>query len=176
MSMEKIQKLTEAYAAACDEVYTLTADLNAAVEILVANKRGAIKAATSRLASTEQRLRDELKDNKPLFERPRTQVFSGFKVGFQKQPGSLDWEDDKQLVKLIHKHFPNEAERLIKTEEKPIAATLKSLEAADLRKLGISQSATGDAVVIIPVDGIVDKLSEAMLKSARARLAATEEA
>ena len=48
--------------------------------------------------------------------------------------------------------------------EKPNKDALADMPAGDLKKLGIELTETGDAVVIKPVDGEVDKICTALLK------------
>lgn len=99
-----------------------------------------------------------------IFVKPRTIVIYGIKVGFTKGKGKIEWDDDAMVVKLIEKHFPEQAEVLIQTKKKPLKKALANLTVAELRKLGITVEDTGDIVVIKPVDSDVDKLVNALLK------------
>ena len=105
-----------------------------------------------------------------LFEKPRTQVFAGIKVGYRKGSGGIDWEDDARTVALIRKNFPKaQADLLIKTTEKPIAKALQDLDVSELKRIGCTVESTGDVVVIKPADSEVEKLVNALLKDATER-------
>ena len=91
-------------------------------------------------------------------------ILYGIKIGFQKGKGEITWEDKDQVVKLIHKHFPEQAEALLKVTEMPVKTALAQLSAADLKKLGVTIIETGDEIVIRATDTEVDKLVEALLK------------
>jgi hypothetical protein len=126
-----------------------------------------IQAAVNTVAASECVLRSAIESAPELFEKPRTQVLSGVRVGFRKGSGGVEWDDDAQVVALIKKVFPaREAELLIKTTEKPIAAAMTDLDVSTLKKIGVRVENTGDVVVIKPTDSDVDKVVTALLKEA----------
>ena len=75
-----------------------------------------------------------------------------------------EWEDDSQVVKLIQKHFPEQFDVLVKTIEKPIKDSLANLSVADLKRIGVTVTDSGDCVVIKSMDSEIDKLVDALLK------------
>lgn len=101
-----------------------------------------------------------------LFDKPKTRVLHGIKVGFRKGKGKIEWEDDAQLVALIKKKFPDVADDLILTTEVPSATALQDLDAAELRKLGVTVEEAGEQVVVKAVESDVEKLVKALLKGA----------
>lgn len=98
------------------------------------------------------------------FLRPRTLVFHGIKVGYRKGAGGIEWEEDARVIHLIRKHFPEFAEALIKTTEKPSIKGLQELDVSDLRKIGCTVESTGDVVVIKPTASDVDKIVTALMR------------
>ena len=88
----------------------------------------------------------------------------GVKVGFEKGKGRIEWDDDDTVVRLIEKHFPEQADILIKTKKKPAKKALAQLSVAELKKLGVTVEETGDQVVIKSTDSEIDKLVTALLK------------
>ncbi len=101
-----------------------------------------------------------------LFEKPRTLVINGIKVGYRKGTGGISCEDEAKTIALIRKHFAEEqADLLIKKTEKPIAKALADLDVATLKKIGCTVESTGDEVVIKPTND-VDKIVTALLKDA----------
>lgn len=123
-----------------------------------------IKRAAALTAEKKSLLQAWIAESEELFVKPRTLILYGVKVGFQKQKGEISYADEAQTLRLIHKHFPDMAELLIKTTEKPVKTALAGLPAAELKKLGVTVTADGDAVVIRATDSEIDKLVEALLK------------
>ena len=147
----------------CDIVTLLNTQLDAIKRAALPDIKKAVAAAAEKQSS----LKALLDGNRHLFIKPRTLVFHGIKVGLRKGSGGITWEDDARVVAFIKKHFPKEqAELLIKTKEKPIAAALADLDVADLKKIGCTIEDTGDEIVLKAVDGDVEKLVSALLKDA----------
>lgn len=99
-----------------------------------------------------------------LFVRPRSYVFHGVKLGYQKEKGKLVIENEDKTVKLIKKHFADKADVLITTIEKPSKDALGQLTGDDLKKLGVVVTADGDVVFVKDTAAEVDKLVNAFLK------------
>lgn len=123
-----------------------------------------VKKAVARAAEAEAALRALIEANPDCFTKPKTQVFSGVKVGYQKGKGTISFEDADSVVARIKKHLPDQADVLIKQKETPVKDALAQLSAADLKKIGVTVSEAGDQVVIKPVDSEVDKMVDALLK------------
>jgi hypothetical protein len=96
--------------------------------------------------------------------KPRTVILHGIKVGYRKATGKIEFDDAEQVVKLIRKHFPDQFDVLVKVEETPVKKALANLTAAELKKLGIEVSDSGDEVEIRDTASDVDKLVSALLK------------
>ncbi len=121
-------------------------------------------------AETEAALRAAIERAPELFERPKTVVFHGIKVGYRKGPGALDWEDDGDLVRKIEKYFGEEAEAYLIVKKKPSAEALEDLDAATLKRLGVEVGDDKDEVVVKPVETDVERLVKALLKGAKDEL------
>lgn len=162
----EIEARAKLYAEARASLAETVSSLNAGIEAL---KRGAmpdIKRAISRASTHHDRLRALIEESKGLFAKPKTRVFCGIKCGFAKGKGKLQYKDADQVVKLIKKHFPEQADVLITTIEKPAKDALNNLPASDLKKLGIEVVDGGEAIYIKPSDSAVDKMVDALLDEA----------
>jgi tetratricopeptide (TPR) repeat protein len=166
MNLADIEKQTKDYADARAVLAEAVRDLNDELELAKRQALAGIKRALHKAAKAEAELKAALEAEPELFEKPKTQIFHGVKVGYRKSSGKIEWEDDDQVVKLIKKYHEELADVLIKTTEKPIKKALQELDAAALKKLGVTVEDTGDVVVIKPVDSEVDKLVAALLKDA----------
>ena len=124
----------------------------------------AIKKAAAATMEKQSLLKAAIEEAPALFVKPKTLVIHGVKLGFRKQKGEASWQNQEAVIKLIKKHFPLEAEILIKTTEKPIKTALLGLPGSDLKKLGVTVTNDTDEVVIKSTDSDIDKLVGALLK------------
>jgi hypothetical protein len=144
-----------------DRVEVLDEGIRALKKRYLPGIRSAVETAKEKQAS----LSASIADSKDLFIKPRTMTLFGIRFGIEKQKGKIEWEKGgvPGIVKLVKKLFPDSWETYIKVKEEPMKKTLATLPSADLKKLGIQVTETGDAVVIKPVDSEVDKLVDALL-------------
>jgi hypothetical protein len=125
----------------------------------------AIREAAETTAVAHEALYGEVKESPGLFEKPKTQILSGIRVGFKKEKGKIVIEDEERTLSLIRALLPStEAELLIKTEEKVLKGGLDQLPASTLKKLGVTISSDTDAVFIKPIGDDIDKFVGALLE------------
>lgn len=139
---------------------TLHEELQAATRRKLPGLRNAVAA----VADAQATLQAAIEQAPHLFERPRTMVLHGLKLGYRKGTGKIEWDDDEQLIKLIRRHFPDQFDVLCKTTEKPVKDALSQLTVAELKKIGITVENTGDVVFVKDATTGVDKLIKALLK------------
>lgn len=101
--------------------------------------------------------------NPELFERPRTVVFSGVKIGFKKGSGKLEIEDEEATIARIEKAFGPAASAYLNATVKLNKAALAELDAKSLAALGVTLEGTTDVVVISPEKSTTDKLVKTYL-------------
>ena len=164
MSLDYIENLTKEHAADRDVVAERVQLLHAEMGAVKKRRLAGIKSAVSKARDSKLRLASAIEHEKRAFDKPRTRVFHGIKVGLQKAKGKLQFLDATKVVELIKKHFADQVDVLIKKTEKPRKAALTRLPATDLKKLGCSIADTGDEVVIEPINTEIDELVEALLK------------
>jgi hypothetical protein len=158
---QKAKSFATEYAALTDTVL----ELNRRVQDLQNSFLRQIRTGVKRVADKRSELKAAIEANPHLFEKPRTVTVHGVKIGFTKQKGRIDIPDAENTVALIEKHFPMQADVLIKTEKTPVKKALANMTAVELKKLGVTVTADTDAVVINPVDSEVEKTVSALLKS-----------
>lgn len=163
-TLEKIEKLTREYANARESLANTVRMLETKIETIKRQYLPTIKRQVGIAKEKKANLFSAIEESPELFVKPRTVIFAGVKVGYEKGKGKIEWESDDQVVRLIRKHFPDQEEVLIKKIEKPIKKALANLSVADLKKIGVTVEETGDVIVIRPTDSEVDKLVEALLK------------
>ena len=165
-TISQIETLTAKYAAERTALGAALYDLHSDIEALKARVMPKIRAIASRARSAESALREAIEQSPELFERPRTITISGIKVGFQKGKGTLSWQSDERLCAQIERLFPDEIGLLIRTTRAPIKSALAQKSAAELKRLGITVTDTGDQVLIKAADSDVDKRVAAYLSDA----------
>lgn len=164
--MTQIEKLTRHYADRRGALAAEVQEVEDQVEKIKRRHLPRIKQLVNRTAEAHDRLAAAIEESPELFEKRRTLVIAGVRVGFTKGKGKIEWDSEDRVVERIHRHFPDRVEDLIKVTEKPVRAALQQLSTQELRKLGCEITDTGDYVVIKPTDGSVDKLVDALLKDA----------
>lgn len=170
-TLNEIESRAKLYADARENLAGIVANLNAGIEALKRQAMPDIKRAIARAATHHDSLRALIEACPELFAKPRSRTLHGIKLGFQKGKGKIEFDDPDQVVRLIKKYFPDQADVLIVTAEKPAKDALNQLTAAELKKLGINVVEGGDAVFIKPADSAVDKLVDALLKEATEEVA-----
>ena len=166
MTIGDIEVLAKSYAdrrvLLAERLTALERDLNA----IKSKHMKELKRHVALTAECQTDLANAIDGSPELFDKPKTRILHGIKVGFRKGKGKIEWEDDAQLVALIKKKFPDFADDLIITTEVPSATGLQELDASELRKLGVTVEEAGEQVVVKAVDSDVEKLVKALLKGA----------
>ncbi|WP_445157377.1 host-nuclease inhibitor Gam family protein [Halomonas sp. E14] len=166
--METVNKRAEDYAAERDRLCLLVETLERQVEDVQRQALPDIRDAVRRTSEAHDRLRAAIETHPELWEgKRRTVVIAGVRVGMTKGKGKLTWEDAEQVVKLIRRHFPDQAEAMIRVREEPIRKALAELTVTELKRLGVTVEETDDQVVIKPTDSEVDKLVSKLLEDAQ---------
>lgn len=165
-SLTEIETRAKKYAEAREHLAGIVTALNTGIESLKRDHMKRLKKAVAEAAERHDALKAMIEAAPDLFVKPRTVIFHGIKLGFQKGKGKIEWDDPDQVVRLIKKHFPDQADVLVATTERPAKDALAQLSAAELKRLGISVTDGGDAVFIKPADSAVDKMVDALLKDA----------
>jgi hypothetical protein len=159
------KRFSEARAALAQCCGELQGELNA-----VRTKRlEALKAKVAEARARHAEAAALVAGSPELFKRPRSVVFHGVKLGFEKSKGKLSIADAKRTVGLIKKFFSDKASVLIKTDEKPVKKALAQLKAEELKKLAVEVTADGDVVFVQDTAAEVDKLVEAFLQDGSKR-------
>jgi len=172
MNLSEIEKLTQEFQAS----RTVLIEDVAALQSVISKAKKAylphIRKSAERAADKHRELQEAIEASPALFQKPKTVIFHGVRVGFMKGKGEITWEDTAQVVKLIKKNFPDQVDVLIKVSESPVKTALAQLSVADLKKLGVTVTETDDQVVIKPTDSEIDKIVNAILKEDEVREAA----
>ncbi len=163
-TMNDIDKMCRDYSETRENLTGRVSALEEELEAVRKKHMVGIRRTIGIAAERSATLRAAIEVSRELFGRPKTVVLHGIKVGYAKGRGKIDWTDDDIVVRLIKRHFPDQAEILIKTEKTPIKSALNNLTVQELKKIGVTAEETGEMIVVRPVDTDVDKIVKALLK------------
>ena len=169
-SLEPIAKATRQFADARRELAAIVDATNRRMRLIYEDNLAQIRKLLARVTDSRTALEALILASPELFAQPRTVVVHGVKIGLRKGKGAIEWEDDEQIVRLIKKLFPEQADVLIRTSERPIKTALAELSAADLKRLGVTVEEPGDVPVIQPADSAVDKVVKTFFKTSTEEL------
>lgn len=165
--IEEIDRLTEVYATAR---LALSEKMDVVNQELTAVKRRylrSLRGLADKALAARSDLSGAIDGARELFEKPRTRVLHGIKVGLAKNKGRFECDDEAKTIALIRKHMnPGSAALLVNVTEKLNKAALNELDAAELKKIGVRVAGAGDELVIKPADGEIEKLVDALLEGA----------
>lgn len=176
MTMDAIEAKARIYAAARERLAETVAALNDAIAALKREHLPTIKRQMRQVFETENALRAIVEQHPDLFERPRTVVLHGVKVGFAKGKGRIEFDNADQVVALIERRMADQAEVLIATTKVPVLKAMQQLTVQQLRSIGCRVIEAGDQVVVRACDSDIDKLVKQLLKALQDQAAAEEEA
>lgn len=172
-TLKEIEDLTTAFANERRRLARMVEALQADIDHMRREAMPQIRAAVAAAAGAQDRLNAAISDSASLFRRPRTLVIAGIRVGFTKQKGKVEIDDEPATIARIRKLLPVEqAELLIRVREAVHKPAVYDLIAADLKRLGIRVTDDTDAVVIKPTDDAVDKIVATLLDEATGQEAA----
>lgn len=154
-----IEAAASHYAIARRALARRVADFEAAVARLRSLHVGEITQLAADAKQHQDKLETLIKANRGLFEERRTIVFHGIKLGLQKGKGKVEWADKEKLVQRIFDLCSDDQQDLLlETTYTPRKDALATLDAALLKKLGVTVTGTGDQVVIKGADAEVEKI------------------
>lgn len=165
-SLAEIEKTTEAFAEERHNLKLVVEKLQKEIQEVKDRHMSAIRNRVKRVAERHSELKALVESAPDNFVKPRTVVFHGVKVGFQKGKGGIEIVDADRTVELIKKVFISNSPDYLIVSESPDKKALEKLPVHDLKKVGCNVVAAEDQVVIKPVDGEVEKAVAALIKDA----------
>lgn len=162
--LKDIETLTREYA---DHYQQLAADvevLETAIRTTKKKMLPSIKRAAARAAAAKEQLKTAIEAAPQLFEKPRTRLFHGIKVGITKKKGRVEWDDEAKVIERIERLLPkDQVELLIRTDKSVHKPGVYDLTVADLKRLGITIVGDGDETVVKVADSDIEKMVDALL-------------
>lgn len=163
-SMKEIEAKTKDYADARKSLADFVKSLEDEKRLLIRRRIEGIKKRVSEAKVAREALHVVITESEEQFQKPRTVLLHGIRVGFEKGKGKVEIANVDRFVERVQEHLEGQFDVLIKTEYKPVKSAIANLPAEDLKKLGVRLTGTDDQVVIRDATGDVDKLVAALLE------------
>ena len=161
-TMKGIAELCKAYSFARERLADTTETIRVEQRRALRFRIRFLKARVAEVSAARDELRDAIRENPELFERPRTRALEGVKVGFRKQPGRVECDEDRTISR-IRKLYPDREADLVRVRESLVRSALKNLDARVLASIGVTVIQVEDQIVIAAANDDLDKLVDALL-------------
>lgn len=164
-TLNDIERRAKLFAVAREHLAAKLTALNDGIEALQREALPDLKRAIARASEHQIKLDALLQQRPDLFVKPRTTIFHGIKLGYQKTKDSLEY-DAEMVIDQVKEHLPEKASGLIRTKEELVPEALKLLTPDERKAVGITDVLGKDEVLIKPTDSAIDKAVTALLKAA----------
>jgi hypothetical protein len=163
-SLGNIEVLTKNYSDSYSKLSDKVKELNDEIDSVKRKHMRYIKSFAEDALEKKSLLSNAIDESKDLFEKPKSIILHGMKVGLQKGKGKITIPDEEKTILLIRKNLSDQADILIKTEEKLVKPALNNLTAGELKRVGLNLVESTDEVLIKPTGSDIDKIVNALLK------------
>lgn len=166
--LREIGNLVKPFSDAQDTLVERVANLKQDILDVKKNAIVGIRSAVSMVVNRKAKVITAVNENRELFEKPRTQMFEGVKVGLQQIKAKVEWDkNDKKgqrVVNLIKEKFPEMVDTLIVTKEEPNVKNLLKLSVKELTKIGCVFVDKYDEIVVKTPKIDIDKYVDGLMK------------
>lgn len=161
-----IDLLARQYADAQTDLEGLTNELRALIETGTRKAWPELRKATTRAAERYDALLAAVADAKDAFDKPKTRILHGIRVGYRKAQDTVQVLNAENTVALIKKAIPEQQDVLISITERPVMDGLMQLDDATLKRIGCRRVPGGDAPFAKLAETDLDKVVAALMKAA----------
>lgn len=165
-SMQDLERRVQDYADTLAEYNALTAQVRDEIKQVTARHMAAIRCLFNGLKDRQADICDEIRAHPELFQKPKTRVIHGIKLGLRKRKGRLVIRDAAKTVYWIKALYQDDIGVLIKTTETPLKSGLEKLPAKDLKRLGVEVTDDSDEVVFVAATDEFDDLIDFLIAEA----------
>jgi len=164
--LSRIERLCQDFSSAHAEMRMLVLAIQEELQQVKRRYLARLRASVGKTRERHANLRLAVESAPELFEKPKTRILHGIKIGFRKQKGGITWADADKVVRALHQQFGGQADAFLHIKQVPDKTALNKLDASTLRRLGVEIHADHDEVVVEPVDGDVDRVVNALIEDA----------
>ncbi len=162
-TLGEIEKITKDYSDITAKLSALVAEMEEKIGKVKKEYIPKISELARKAAEEKALLKTAIEESPHLFQKPKTIVLYGVKLGFQKKKGKLIVLNPKATLKRIKEQLPDKADVLIKVEEKLVKNALNNLTADELKKIGVEIQADSDEVIIKSTMDEIEKFINSLI-------------
>lgn len=162
ITLADIELACEDYAASVGDVHRVIATMEREIAQVRERYLPELRGAVGVTDAEEDKLAGLLRRGKALFDRPKSRVFHGVRVGWRKGQDTVEMPADADLVPVIEIELPELAEALIDREPTVRKSAIKNLSDDELRRIGVRRVLGAEAVSIIVQDSDETRLAAAL--------------
>jgi len=98
-TLGEIELLTKDFSIAREKLSERIRTLEDEIAGLKRKRLPVIKTSVNMVMEKQEILKAALEESRSLFVRPKTMIFHGVKIGFQKAKGKISWADDDKTIR-----------------------------------------------------------------------------
>ena len=164
--IQQFERRVHEYADTLAEYSALTARVRDEIKQVTARHLAALRCLFNDLKDRQADICAEIKAHPDWFEKPRTRVIHGIKLGLRKRKGKLVIRDAARTVRRIKALYEDDIGVLVKATETPLKSGLEKLSAQELKRLGVEVTDDSDDVVFVAAADEFDELVDFLLAQA----------
>lgn len=164
MNLNTIQTLTENLASALQKIEVLATERERKLTAIMEEYDSLLRPHAAAFTGRRAALKGAIQSAPELFKRPRTHIFAGIKVGYQKQKGKIVIVDEAgTIAKMIKMLGDEEAAHYLNVVTTVNKTSVSSMPGDIMKKLGIEITADTDAIVIKLEESALEKTIAALM-------------
>ena len=159
-ALERIAANCAAHAELGESIKRILDTVESQIRAVIDQNLPAVRELARAYAVSEAEIIEQLHAAVGDFQKPRTRIFSGIKVGFQTGKGSVVFDEgnEQAVIDRILELKPEQMSALIRTEMSVNKDAVKRLAPETLARIGCTIDKPENEVVFSSVDGEIEKL------------------
>lgn len=147
----------------------MQAEIKSAIAPILERYKATLDTYAAAEAASHAALTELLVCAPHLFVKPRSLAVDGVKAGYRKAEDTLDWDDDEVVARRIGALLPQHYDLLVRTQVSLVVDALVTLDAENLRRIGVRTVTGVDSHYITVGDNDAEKLTKMVIAAAAAR-------
>ena len=163
-TLNEIEVLAQRYAERYRQLEAAVQTLEDGMRAIKRKAMPGIRRLAEESASHKAALLTAITDSRSIFEKPRSRLLAGVKVGMQKRRGKVVIDDEEATIRRIRKLLPkDQAALVISVSESVHKPAVYDLVVGDLKRLGIKIEDDTDEAIAKIAGADIEKLVDALL-------------
>lgn len=161
--LQRIGDLCLAYVRCRERRDDVVEQVHEARRKIVRAKMRSLKSVVAHEAAALAELRAAIEENPEVFEKPKTRIIEGVKVGYRKQPGKIEVADTARTIRLIRQKLADRWYQLVVEKQTLDLNAMKKLTVKELASVGATLTDDTDEIVTRAASTDLDKLVDVLM-------------